>query len=114
MDWSVNTFLAAVDLLSPKDCVITPRFCLFPELCSDGQHIGGGAMQQFTNPIEQNLLKDIVSLYSCDLETEIHSYLHLQCLACSKRAVINVVSRHLRLIESRRLLFSEFYAAKQS
>jgi len=61
---------------------------------------------ELTNAIEQNLLKEIVSLYSCDLETEYHSYRHLDCLACSKRAVINIISRHLTVIKNRQKLFS--------
>ncbi|CAN5567279.1 hypothetical protein BH10CYA1_BH10CYA1_60070 [soil metagenome] len=63
-------------------------------------------MDELTNAIEQSLLKEIVVLYLNDLETEIHSYRHIDCLACSKRAISNIISRHQDLIRFRqRLLF---------
>lgn len=61
-------------------------------------------MDQISNPVEQNLLNDLINLYTSDLDAEIHSYRHLDCLACSKRAIVNVLSRHTALISTRQAL----------
>ncbi len=55
-------------------------------------------MEHIFNVIEQSLLEDITGLYESDLNSETHSYLHMQCIACSKRAVVNIIARHRQII----------------
>ncbi len=69
-------------------------------------------MNMFTNPIECSLLQGLVDLYVSDLEHEVHSYRHLQCLSCSKRAVVNILTRHQKLIGTRLELLTELVSEK--
>ncbi|CAN5535418.1 hypothetical protein BH11CYA1_BH11CYA1_49020 [soil metagenome] len=55
---------------------------------------------EFINPIEQSLLDDLVSLYSCDLSRERHKKSHARCLACSKEAIIRAIL-HYRELDQR-------------
>jgi hypothetical protein len=56
-------------------------------------------MNKFINPIENSLLQDIMYLYSCDLEREAHTSGHLECLACSRLAIVDTINRHNNLID---------------
>lgn len=56
---------------------------------------------QLTNPIEQSLLKEVTTLYASDLLTESHSNQHMDCLACSKRLIIDIITSHQDLIQTR-------------
>ncbi len=55
---------------------------------------------QMTNAFEQSLLREVIDLYSNDLETELHAHLHIDCLACSKTRVVNSINQLLALISS--------------
>ena len=48
----------------------------------------------FINPIEQSLLCDLVGLYSCDLNRELHQETHERCIACSKQAILQAIAHY--------------------
>jgi hypothetical protein len=65
-------------------------------------------MNQFSNPIENSLLQDILHLYACDLERDAHTGGHFECLACSRLAIIDAINQHNNLIG---LLVKKFLAS---
>lgn len=54
----------------------------------------------FSNPIEQSLLNDLMSLYRDDLTREFHETTHETCPACSKEALIAAIHNHQKLNEN--------------
>jgi len=54
-------------------------------------------MDQFINPVESNLLHDILGLYEWDLRSDSHTPGHGQCLACAKQAIIVAITRYEEL-----------------
>ncbi len=63
---------------------------------------GFGNSIEFINPVELSLLTDLVSLYTCDLKRELHEYRHARCIACSKEAIVQAISRYRELDEDSR------------
>jgi len=58
-------------------------------------------MNRVINPIEESLLNDLIELYQSDLgDGEEHSNEHNDCLACSKKKILEVLKAHIDLVNS--------------
>jgi hypothetical protein len=58
-------------------------------------------MNRLTNPIEESLLNDLIELYESDLDDgDPHSDVHIDCLACSKKKILDVLKAHIDLVNS--------------
>jgi len=58
-------------------------------------------MNRVINPIEESLLNDLIELYQSDLDDgEEHSDEHKDCLACSKKKILEVLKAHIDLVNS--------------
>jgi hypothetical protein len=54
-------------------------------------------VSDYINPIEEQLLKDFLALYTCDLRREHHHPMDEQCLVCSKLEIILAIEKYQAL-----------------
>jgi hypothetical protein len=54
-------------------------------------------VSDYINPIEGQLLKDLLALYTCDLRREHHHPVDEQCLVCSKLEIILAIQKYQAL-----------------
>jgi len=55
--------------------------------------------ERFINIVERSLLHDLVSLYTCDLSREEHSF-DGQCLASAKERIVSAIREYIGIDES--------------